>query len=183
VKADVINISWGFSSVDFEISREIKAAHRKGIIIAAAARNQGFNTEIAWSAAMANGSGEVICANSATSLGHPSSFNPGTQPRANIFVCGEDIESVWPSGGLRRESGTSYAAPILSAIAAGLLEYMDHAKDKTSYSVEENGPTKEDLLQSMRNSSKMADCIREYFSKKKEPRVGNGKTVLSCDGG
>lgn len=48
--------------------------------------------------------------------------NYGKQ-QVDVFAPGEDILSTWPGGGVRRESGTSMAAPVVSGLAALIMSY------------------------------------------------------------
>jgi len=52
-----------------------------------------------------------------------ASFSNYGKEEVDVFAPGEDILSTWPGGGVRRSSGTSMAAPVVSGLAALIMSY------------------------------------------------------------
>ena len=125
-KADVINLSMGWpESVDTSFLREaVKEAQRKGIIVVAAAGNNGHSNTIFPCAYPG-----VICVGSVSVDGTLSDFsNFGS--RVDILAPGEDILSAYPlkldpslffQPGYEIQSGPSQATAYLSGLVAMLL--------------------------------------------------------------
>ncbi|KAF8867425.1 hypothetical protein BDZ45DRAFT_795139 [Acephala macrosclerotiorum] len=125
-KVDIIVMSFGFGAEHESLYKSIKGAAYKGVVIFAAASNDGKNRPggIAWPAKQA----EVICVHSGDGYGTPSSFTPSPQDSQRIMALGECVKSAWPQslkspGDQKLMSGTSCAAPIAAGIAAVILDY------------------------------------------------------------
>ncbi|KAL7803944.1 hypothetical protein V8C43DRAFT_266424 [Trichoderma afarasin] len=131
---DIISLSFGWPSTDFEgydeLEGAIDKAYSKKILIFAAASNSGGRLGRAYPAS----SSQVICVHSTDTLGTPSGFSPTAEPdNLNFATVGESIESAWPmllcndlispQRYVKSRSGTSYATPIMAGIAAFLLQY------------------------------------------------------------
>ncbi len=118
-RATVINLSLGFatSSIDNLLETRIKEAYDAGIILVAAAGNDG-NYVVIYPAS----SPYVIAAGSSTSSDARSSFsNYGAGSGVtgiDVMAPGSGILTTNFSNGVISGSGTSYAAPIVSAAAA-----------------------------------------------------------------
>ena len=104
----------------------IKSAANNGVIIFAAASNDGKNRpdRVAWPARDMN----VICVHSGDGHGAASTFTPSPQDSMRIMVLGECVNSAWPQKlkspvDHKLMSGTSCAAPIAAGIAALILDY------------------------------------------------------------
>ncbi|KAL7917439.1 hypothetical protein ACQKWADRAFT_306812 [Trichoderma austrokoningii] len=131
-KVDVISMSFGYPSREVNgyglLERSIKHAINQNVLLFAAASNNGANTKRAYPARHA----DVICVHSTNANGTPSDFNPTPLPGDNFATIGEAVESAWPvnlcdqeknENYIAHKSGTSFATPIASGIAAFLLQY------------------------------------------------------------
>lgn len=119
-------MSFGFGERHNPIFEAIKHAHSNGVLLFAAACNDGNNhpSGVAWPA----NEPRVICVHSGDGLGNKSPYTPESRDNMRIMVLGECIKSAWPEKFSLPEnhkymSGTSCAAPIAAGIAAVLLDY------------------------------------------------------------
>lgn len=126
-EVDIITMSFGFPDSIEEIDNAIMMAFVKGVIILAAASNEGANssTPIAYPARHHL----VICIHSTDGHGTGSRFTPPPQPNeVNFGIIGEAVRSAWPrnlqKGLEQRKSGTSVATPIAAGVAALVLEFI-----------------------------------------------------------
>ncbi|KAK3986501.1 peptidase S8/S53 domain-containing protein [Cladorrhinum sp. PSN332] len=124
---DIISMSFGFGEKFESIQKAIDRAVDTQKIVFAAASNEGANRTRTFPATHPR----VICVHSADGYGNPSKFNPtALQWKHNFCVLGEHIEAACPRsneddfGGVKRESGTSFATPVGVAIAAFLICYV-----------------------------------------------------------
>ncbi|KLU90407.1 hypothetical protein MAPG_10261 [Magnaporthiopsis poae ATCC 64411] len=125
---DIITMSFGFQKQIEPVEAALRKALNRGKIIFAAASNSGARREIAFPAWVDG----VLCVNSATGDGIPSTFNPLAQARKNLAILGENVRSAWISSQqptpepkhkeTRSMSGTSMATPIAAAVVSLLLE-------------------------------------------------------------
>ncbi len=110
----IINISFTTSTNSPELESAVKRAYDAGILLVAAAGNNGY---VEYPAAYP----EVIAVGSVNSQGQVSSFStPGTQ--VELVAPGELITSTDVFDTLATHSGTSFAAPHVTAIASKLWE-------------------------------------------------------------
>lgn len=125
-------MSFGFASrVEGyeELEKAISDASNRGVVLFAAASNNGGNDGRAFPARHDS----VICVHSSDANGNRSRFSPTAEPnRLNLSILGENVSSSWPNrlcGGLGgptntiRKSGTSYATAIMVGVAAWMLQY------------------------------------------------------------
>ncbi|ETS87207.1 hypothetical protein PFICI_01035 [Pestalotiopsis fici W106-1] len=132
-KVDIISMSFGYPTNQIdgyeELKKALEDAHCKHVLMFAAASNSGANLGRAYPAREP----QVICVHSTDSHGNRSKFSPTAHKyNTNFATIGEAVESAWPVNlcdrlanpqFLQLKSGTSYATPIVSGIAAFLLQY------------------------------------------------------------
>ena len=122
---DVINMSLGVDSYSFNLNRAVTYATNKGVIVVAAVGNDG-NTVVNYPA----GYSTVVGVGSVNEAKEKSWFS---QYNSSVFVSapGEDIISLYP-GGLAKGSGTSFAAPHVTALAA-VAKCIDNKINTTKF--------------------------------------------------
>ena len=108
----IINCSWGSPAKSQLCDDVIKYAQSRGCLIVAAAGNTG--TDVKYYPAACDGVISVCATNSADSKWNNSTYNH----RIDIAAPGEGIYSTANSNKYQSSSGTSFAAPIVSAAAA-----------------------------------------------------------------
>lgn len=111
---NIINISFTTDTNSQELYDVIKKAYDAGILIVAAAGNDGY---VAYPAAYP----EVIAVGSINSEGEISAFSP-SGATVELVAPGELITSTDVFNTMSTNSGTSYAAPYVTAIASLLWE-------------------------------------------------------------
>lgn len=132
--AQVINMSFGkaYSPRKASVDSAVRYANSKGVLLVHAAGNDGENNDVVPSYPTPKLSGDAraslwleVGASSwkGTSTLATGFSNYGKQ-NVDLFAPGEDILSTAPGGGVKRESGTSMAAPVVSGVAALLLTYF-----------------------------------------------------------
>ncbi|KAL8718399.1 MAG: hypothetical protein Q9225_004457 [Loekoesia sp. 1 TL-2023] len=128
-KVAIITISFGWPEYQTAVATAIDHANMCHILICAAASNGGANDDVAFPA----NSLSVICVHSTDEQGKPSKFTPNPLKFCpNFAVLGENVQAAWPGHpkGLS-QSGTSTATPILAAVMALILEFVDQKPRKT----------------------------------------------------
>ncbi|VUC37918.1 unnamed protein product [Clonostachys rosea] len=128
-KVHIISISLGFEVEHVCIKEAINLAFKQGVIIFAAASNDGANRSVMEGLPFPACMPEVICINSCDGNGTaPSKFNPPPVDGSfNFLTLGESVpvQVEWPTGTEKiRLTGTSFAAPVATAIAALLIEFL-----------------------------------------------------------
>ncbi len=132
---DILTLSFGFPRYDDvlePIKNAIRNARNHGVIIFAAAGNEGGNAGVFWPASL-HETGDVIRINTSDGKGSPSSFNPSPEIGRWICTLGQGVPSceirVPPGPDAEPQivyrSGSSFATPIAAAIAAIILGIMD----------------------------------------------------------
>lgn len=109
-----------------KIRQEIKEAIHAGILLFAAANNDGGHSRRTYPAS--HGAG-VFCIHAATGEGNKASYNPTQLPREdNYMMIGDNILSCWPSetqaNATKYMSGTSFATPVAVSIAAFMISLV-----------------------------------------------------------
>ncbi|PTX58276.1 subtilase family protein [Melghirimyces profundicolus] len=113
---DIVNMSFGMSKVSDSLRQAIQTAHRKGIMLVAAAGNQGISGTVDYPARYE----ETIGVTSVSKDGKLSAFS-NTGEGVDLAAPGDKISSAWLNGTTRVMSGTSMAVPHVSGTVALLL--------------------------------------------------------------
>jgi cell wall-associated protease len=132
--AHVINMSFGkgYSPGKAMVDSAVRYADDKGVLLVHAAGNDGENNDVVPSyptPALSNNTRArlwlEVGASSWKGTGRlATSFSNYGKQQVDLFAPGEDILSTVPGGGVKREDGTSMAAPVVSGVAALLLTYF-----------------------------------------------------------
>jgi hypothetical protein len=143
--ADIINSSLGYSTFDDPtqsyayadldgrstvVTRAAGLAAERGVIVVASAGNEGDDP---WHYITAPADGiSVLAVGSTTASGTPSifsSFGPSVDSRTkpDVVAQGSGMPVIAPSGNVSYSSGTSFAAPQVSSLVAGLIQAFPDA--------------------------------------------------------
>ncbi len=114
--ARVVNMSFAGAS-DPALHRSLAAAHKKGIVLVAAAGNAGPKSPPLYPAADPN-----VIAVTATDAGDKLFAKSNRGPHIAIAAPGDQILVALPDGGYEMSSGTSYAAAEVSGIVALMIQ-------------------------------------------------------------
>ena len=142
---DIINMSLSslsIGTIDHPVTVAVEAAIAAGVVCVVAAGNRGEegratitapgNAPRAVTVGASNGVNELA---DFSSQGPSGSIDALSEPyfglKPDLLAPGVDIESTWPGGGYRLQSGTSMAAPYITGAAARVLEqYPDWTPEK-----------------------------------------------------
>ncbi|KAK4220736.1 peptidase S8/S53 domain-containing protein [Podospora fimiseda] len=133
-RVDMISMSFGFPTCAVEgydeLEKALKNANMNNVLLFAAASNSGGRLDLTYPAREDG----VIAVYSTDTNGNRSAFSPTAASQGvSLATVGEAIESAWPVHLCDEEqnpifisykSGTSYATPIMTGIAAFLLLYV-----------------------------------------------------------
>jgi hypothetical protein len=108
-----------------------------GTLIFAAASNGGGNAQVAWPAKENN---HVIGVYSSDSEGNPSSFNPTPNDAEPICTLGQGHGLKVGGNPGKYGTGTSFAAPVATAIAAIVLDFVQKCREDGLIEPGESGP-------------------------------------------
>jgi subtilisin family serine protease len=114
--ADVINMSFSFSTYSYEVARALKYANQHQMICVSSAGNDG-KAEIVYPAALTGVMGVASTTNNDTL----STFSNYGADLVWVATPGEGIVTTYPFGTYGAGWGTSFSAPIVSGAAALLL--------------------------------------------------------------
>ena len=117
-RADVINMSLGGYYFDVEYMRATAEAIRSGIVIVAAAGNDGNNNRC-----MPADYPGVVCVASTDMAGQRSCFS-NYGPQVTIAAPGSSIRSTVPTSSYGVKSGTSMATPVVAGAVALYISQM-----------------------------------------------------------
>lgn len=115
-KVRVVNMSFSASESNEALYRAIKATDAAGIIMIAAAGNDGKGNSVNYPAKYAE-TVAVSAINKSDSIANFSSYGP----EVNITAPGENIRSTYLRGSYKALSGTSMATPHVSGVIALVL--------------------------------------------------------------
>ncbi|RFS14858.1 S8 family serine peptidase [Emticicia sp. C21] len=180
--ANIINISWGGSAYSATNQSVIDNAYASGVMIIAAAGNNGQNTT--YYPASYN---RVISVASVTSLDEKSYFsNYGTT--VDLVAPGSNIYSTIPTNKYDYLSGTSMAAPIVSSVFAYVWSVKPHLNQSelenliksTCDNIDSQNSSYSGLLGSGRiNVLKAVSCMEDNI----QPIITPSATTVLCPGG
>jgi membrane-anchored mycosin MYCP len=123
--ADVINLSLVSISGDTPVRAAVQRAIDKGVVVVAAAGNQGGDQDPNSTPFPAAYPG-VIGVGALTSDGVRASYSQHGD-YVDVVAAGDKITAALPGGGLKVDSGTSFAAPFVTATAALIKERFPEA--------------------------------------------------------
>ena len=132
--AQIVNMSFGkgYSPGKASVDSAVRYAEAKGVLLVHAAGNEGednddtpsFPTPMLNGGARATNWIEVGASSWKPLAALAAEFSNYGREQVDLFAPGVDILSTMPGGGLKRESGTSMAAPVVSGVAALLMAYF-----------------------------------------------------------
>lgn len=117
---DIINMSFSTTETNDTFYRVIQRINDRGIIMVAAAGNDGKRNSVNYPARFPQ-----VLAVSATDKQDIIANFSSTGPEIDFCAPGVKIPSVWIGGRYEEKSGTSFAAPHITGIVADLLNYYD----------------------------------------------------------
>lgn len=113
-KVDVLSMSLGSSAGDEQLEGAIKAALAAGIVVVAAAGNEGPSLDTIGYPAKYDG---VISVGAIDRQRRVTNFSSRGK-RVDICAPGDQITSCWPPSALAKLSGTSMATPFVAGVVA-----------------------------------------------------------------
>lgn len=133
---DLINMSYGSSRRDPTVTRQVKAAVRRGIVVVVAAGNGGQHGRPSYPAAL----DEVIAVSAVDD--HGAFYSGGTRgDYIDLTAPGVDIISTWPNNVYQYSEGTSSAAAHVTGVVALLLSKKPHTSPQRIKTVLEQTAT------------------------------------------
>ncbi|MBZ4654317.1 MAG: aerolysin [Peptococcaceae bacterium] len=117
-QVNVINMSFSTSETNQTFARVMDMAHNRGIVLVAAAGNDGGSDSVNYPARFP----QVIAVSATDRQDNIAGFS-STGPEIDFCAPGVDIRSTWINGGYKVSSGTSFAAPHITGVVTDLLNY------------------------------------------------------------
>lgn len=124
--AQVMNMSWNYSSYSTELAKAIQYANSKGVISVASAGNDGQYTVV-----YPGGLPGVIDVASTSNNDTPSTFTNYGAPPVWLAAPGEMIVTTYPWGSYAAASGTSFSTPFVAGTAALMLGNNSNCPNST----------------------------------------------------
>lgn len=121
-KANVINMSFDFTSPDAEISSAISYAEKNGVVLVASSGNDGA-AEVVYPAGLSG----VMGVASTNDFDQRSTFSNYGSQVVWVAAPGENIMSPYPYETYATNSGTSFSSPMVAGAAALLLNLNSSA--------------------------------------------------------
>ncbi|MBN2298953.1 MAG: S8 family serine peptidase [Deltaproteobacteria bacterium] len=120
--ADIINASWGFDTYSYSLGEAIKYAQRKGVLFIASAGNSSQDNDAHAHYPSNYKYDNVIAVAAMNRYGDLASFSNYGKASVDIAAPGEGLKTTNINGGYSSwVSGTSYATPFVSAVAAMVI--------------------------------------------------------------
>jgi len=120
--ADIINASWGFDSYSYSLGEAIKYAKKQGVLFIASAGNSSQDNDVKSHYPSNYQYDNVIAVAAMNRYGDLASFSNYGNSSVDIAAPGEGLKTTNIGGGYSSwVSGTSYATPFVSAIAAMVI--------------------------------------------------------------
>ena len=136
--AQVINMSFGkaYSPQKSAVDEAVRYADARGVLMIHAAGNDGENTDVKsnfptpvyLNGGRAQNWIEVGASSWKGGDSLVASFSNYSHTLVDVFAPGVDILSTVPGGGYERLSGTSMASPVVTGLAALLMDYFPNLK-------------------------------------------------------
>ncbi|MDD2212331.1 MAG: S8 family peptidase [Clostridia bacterium] len=117
-QVEIINMSFSTTETNQTFYRVIQYLDRRGIVLVAAAGNDGGSNSVNYPARFP----QVIAVSATDKLDRLAAFS-STGPEVDFCAPGVEIPSAWVGGRYEVKSGTSFAAPHLTGTVADLLNY------------------------------------------------------------
>lgn len=114
--AQVVNMSWNYSSYSSELAKAIQYANNKGVVSVASAGNDGQRTVV-----YPGGLPGVIDVASTSNNDIQSTFTNYGAPPVWMAAPGEMIVTTYPWGTYAAASGTSFSTPLVAGTAALMM--------------------------------------------------------------
>ncbi|MDD2943729.1 MAG: S8 family serine peptidase, partial [bacterium] len=122
----VLNNSWGTDNYSHALYETIKKAGEAGILVVAASGNSSSDNDVTPIYPASYDLPNLISVAASDSQGNLSRFSSYGKYRVALAAPGENILSTYPGDEYKYMSGTSMAAPHVTAVAALLFSYKPH---------------------------------------------------------
>ncbi|OPZ60555.1 MAG: Thermophilic serine proteinase precursor [Deltaproteobacteria bacterium ADurb.Bin510] len=133
--ASVINASWGFSSYSSALEDAVRYAQSHGVLFVASAGNNGTDNDVTPHYPSNFTLDNVIAVAALNTSGDIASFSNYGYYSVDVAAPGQGLASTAEDGTIDTwNSGTSFAAPVVSGIAALLINHnnnLDYAAVRT----------------------------------------------------